>query len=576
MLAQVSGRSRVTIDLLDRESNQIEVVHVLGEPRLPAGTQLPAGLIPPQLLPQLEAGRPIVADIEALPLTEADASFFRNLAVRYALAVPLVVSGNVIGLVGIDEPGERREFDESTLRVAEGIAPEAALAIDNARRFLEQARGRELAEALDEINRLIHAALGSTEAVQQALEVAGRKLGAAAGVVFLDERGVASARYHYGLPDGFLGSRHAGEVFPFATLMAQRQEPVAIGEQQLPELMSADVARQFAVRSLLAIPLLTRERVTGGIGLIFREPHVFTSSELDFARKLGATISLALENAGLYEAERDRARFNQSMVEINNELASSPDIDETIPRVFERACRELRADAAGVTDRVEGGWRIRVLVGVQLGPYKPGFVFPDERAPTLMRILRTGEPDITPDVRLSPNAHVGVAERAGYRAYVGYPLVVRGQVVGALGVFFHEPRHLTESEADYVRRFAFAVSLAEENSLLYEAERERARFGRSMVEINNDLASSLDIDETLPSVLKKVAEELGADGSTIGRPRRGRLARPARGGTRRIASGASRVLHRRADPDAREVAPHARAVRRSRRAHHSRRQRRAR
>jgi len=144
-----------------------------------------------------------------------------------------------------------------------------------------------------------------------------------------------------------------------------------------------------------------------------------------------------------------------------------------------------------------------------------GFVFPDEQAPTLMNILRTGKPDITPDVRLSPNADLVVAEQAGYRAYVGYPLIVRGKVVGALGVFFHEPRHITEAEADYVRRFAFAIALAEENAQLFEAERERARFGRSMVEINNDLASSLDIDESLPKVLRRTCRELDADAATI-------------------------------------------------------------
>ena len=332
VLARVSGHSRVTVDLLDSVSNQIEVVHILGDPRMKAGTQLPARLIPPQLQPQLETGRPIVVDIEALPLTEEDASFFKDLAVRYALAVPLVVSGKVIGLVGIDEPGERREFDERTLRIAEGIAPEAALAIENARLFeAERAAERRASHERDRIESVLE----EQKRLAEELDTQQKQLQAvldnmAEGVIVLHPDGSVEVNEAYAGIHGFATkdealtrlSEYGGSTvldvdghlcsdsdWPAGRLL--RGEKFA---NVLYEIRVAATGRRFVA-------------AYGGVPIVDRD---------------GKFLMGVLTIHDVTELH-DARRFGRSMVEISNQLASSPDIDETLPTVFERACRELRA-----------------------------------------------------------------------------------------------------------------------------------------------------------------------------------------------------------------------------------------
>ena len=59
------------------------------------------------------------------------------------------------------------------------------------------------------------------------------------------------------------------------------------------------------LRSLVAVSLGPRDEITGVLLFAHQTaPVAFSPVEVDFAAKLGASISLALENARLYEAER--------------------------------------------------------------------------------------------------------------------------------------------------------------------------------------------------------------------------------------------------------------------------------
>jgi len=168
----------------------------------------------------------------------------------------------------------------------------------------EQQQRLELAETLAAVSAAIHSTLHYDEVMQRSLEEATKALGARAGVVFLEvTEGESEARYVFGFPRTLLGRRFTADTFPFSSMMAQRKEPIPVPEQDISMLMPPALARVFRVRSLLAIPLVVRGRLIGGIGLVYGRPHEFTRAELDFAGTFGTSVSLALENAELYRRQ---------------------------------------------------------------------------------------------------------------------------------------------------------------------------------------------------------------------------------------------------------------------------------
>ncbi len=173
---------------------------------------------------------------------------------------------------------------------------------------VEFAQRLALAETLEAVNEVIHSSLDYDEIMQLALEQGTRALGARAGALFTElTQGESVARYAYGFPPGFVGRRYPASMFPFTRELESRRQPIAIESADMGRLMNPTLARLFSVRSLLAIPVVVRGELRGGIGLVYGAPHQFSEAELAFATAFGASLSLALQNADLYHRQESVA-----------------------------------------------------------------------------------------------------------------------------------------------------------------------------------------------------------------------------------------------------------------------------
>jgi serine phosphatase RsbU (regulator of sigma subunit) len=179
----------------------------------------------------------------------------------------------------------------------------ALLSEDYERLRAEEMQRLSFAQTLDRVNGVIHSSLDYDEVMQRALEEATKALGARAGAVFVGLNGESEARHVFGFPQSLLGRKFSADAFAFSRLMEEKKQPIPIGDDDIGVVMNPALARLFRVRSLMAIPLVVRGRLIGGIGLIYNRPHEFVQSEIDFSAGFGASVSLALENAELYRRQ---------------------------------------------------------------------------------------------------------------------------------------------------------------------------------------------------------------------------------------------------------------------------------
>jgi len=167
-----------------------------------------------------------------------------------------------------------------------------------------ETRRLHLAETMANLTRIIHSSLDYDEIMQRSLEEATRALGARAGAVFIAvEPGESEARYVFGFPRWLLGRRFPARMFPLAQMLGESGEPVPIETEDIGRLMNRELARLFGVRSMLAVPIVIRGTLAGGIGLAYNRPHKFIPEEIDFSRTFGVSVSLALANAERYRRQ---------------------------------------------------------------------------------------------------------------------------------------------------------------------------------------------------------------------------------------------------------------------------------
>ncbi|KCZ71873.1 PAS domain S-box [Candidatus Methanoperedens nitroreducens] len=170
----------------------------------------------------------------------------------------------------------------------------------------ERLRAKELSDALNSINTAINSTLDFDEIMRRVIVESAKAIGCETATITLHEGDSWIVRYIYGFPDELIGSRYTDEEVPHGVLAAQSKQPVIINDAYTDERVNREVMERYGIRSVLVIPLVVRERVIGLIYFNYHSvPKAFAPAQVDFANKLAASTSLALENVRLY-AERER------------------------------------------------------------------------------------------------------------------------------------------------------------------------------------------------------------------------------------------------------------------------------
>ena len=170
------------------------------------------------------------------------------------------------------------------------------------------------AEGVNDIDSAINSTLDSEEILQRVVDMAGSIIGADAVVLGLFEGDHFRPRYFRGYSGDEFGSltldrdigRHIFKAWELG-------RPIAIADAAEDPNVSPELVRATGVRAILANVLAVRDQPVGGLGFHWlHAPHVATPEEIDFARKVTASLALALDNARSYAREHEIAEALQT------------------------------------------------------------------------------------------------------------------------------------------------------------------------------------------------------------------------------------------------------------------------
>ena len=232
-----------------------------------------------------------------------------------------LAAGLVSGLLakGLREQTERRRAGAVALARADA-AREAQLA--EQAHIEELASGLQLqtdalteraglAEALNTINALVHSTLDSGGVLEPALARGVAALHADAGTIELREDESWVVSHQHGFSDDATKLRLSAEQAPIAGRARATRQPVAVADLTLETALDTGFPHAHGLKSVIAVPLIVRQEVIGCLLLWGHRPRVFSRAEIDFARQLGATVSLGVDNARLYLEQRHIAQTLQ-------------------------------------------------------------------------------------------------------------------------------------------------------------------------------------------------------------------------------------------------------------------------
>jgi signal transduction histidine kinase len=224
------------------------------------------------------------------------------------------------------------------------------------------------------------------------------------------------------------------------------------------------------MRSFLGVPIRVHGEIFGNLYLAEkRDGAEFTDDDVHMVRVLATEAGIAIGNARLYEAARQRERWIDGSVAVTTALLSGGDAEDALTVVAEQA-RRLADSTAGIVLLPTDGGGLEVVAVAATEPAVPlGAVAPAE-SPVVASLL-AGEAVFAADASTDPRMVTDLASR--YGPCMLLPLQSGGRVLGALVTpRARGARQFTEAERTLGSQFASQAALA---LMMAEAQRDRER-----------------------------------------------------------------------------------------------------
>ncbi|MFE5710006.1 GAF domain-containing sensor histidine kinase [Streptomyces sp. NPDC056501] len=224
------------------------------------------------------------------------------------------------------------------------------------------------------------------------------------------------------------------------------------------------------MRTFLGVPIRVQGEIFGNLYLAEKNGGgEFNDYDVHMVRVLATEAGIAIGNARLYEAARQRERWIDGSVAVTTALLSGGDADDALTVVAEQARRLADADAGIVLLPAEEGGLEIVAVSSPRTTKSLGVVIPPESA--VVKQLLEGEAVFVADASTDPRMISRLT--SAYGPSMMLPLQSGGRVLGALATpRVRGARPFTETERTLATQFASQAALA---LMMADAQRDRER-----------------------------------------------------------------------------------------------------
>lgn len=223
-------------------------------------------------------------------------------------------------------------------------------------------RTMQFNQALNTINMTINSTLDMEQSIWRVVGESAQVMGAdAVAMAFREGARVWRVRYTYGYSPQAAGIEFRSEESVVAQRILAENEPVVINDTA--EEPGEDVLLKSNVnRSFIAVPLFRQSQVSGLVTFEYRTSQMnFDEAQIDFAKKLAASLTLSIENARLYRYEQDSRADIQSYAtrlsllhKIGLSLGQETDRDRLLESILSSAA-EMTSAGVGIILLVSQG-----------------------------------------------------------------------------------------------------------------------------------------------------------------------------------------------------------------------------
>jgi GAF domain-containing protein/HAMP domain-containing protein len=267
------------------------------------------------------------------------------------ILLPLMVRGEVVGMINMEIDDPEREIDNEDLSLFAQIHSQISTALESSRSFTAEQRGRQAAAALLEISQIASSSLDINFILKEVAQRSAAAIQAHRCTILLIDNEKNTFRVMMSM---FADPQHTDDRMwnIFKTMEDEKIENLPIYQQiylnrryavldvaEQPDMMPSRWVEPLGIKKLLLIPLISQDEVFGVITFDqIDEEATFTPEQIDLAQTISGQVASTIENAYLFDLTVRRAERERLVAEMTTKIRASNDPNV----IINTAINELR------------------------------------------------------------------------------------------------------------------------------------------------------------------------------------------------------------------------------------------
>jgi sigma-B regulation protein RsbU (phosphoserine phosphatase) len=214
----------------------------------------------------------------------------------------------------------------------------------------------------------------------------------------------------------------------------------------------------------LVVPLRRKGRVIGALNLLSETKGQFTLVDEAVLRQFGAHVAVAIENARLFEHEREYTSTLETLAEVAREFGSILNLDELLRRLASVTRRLVEYRTFGILLLNDDTQELEMKTAVRYG---------DQSAPTKVKMgeglvgyaAQHKEPVLVSDVSADPR-YIKLVD--DIRSELVIPLMIKDRCIGVFDLESPDLDAFKKNDVQILTLLASQAAVAIENARLYE------------------------------------------------------------------------------------------------------------
>lgn len=431
--------------------------------------------------------------------------------IRSWLGVPLLFGDQLIGMIALDKR-EPNFYTWEHARLAMAFAAQAAIAIENARLYTAERQSRLELKSIQDTAVALSAELHLNTLLDMIVNEAARAFHAEAVSLMLWDRAASQlvVTASCGLTEGYARrqriprERVDEQVSPDGKL-----RPLYTADLTSTPYGNRDLIVAEGLRSVLTVSL-SRTQLIGILNIYSKgEIRTFSPAQIELAETFAAQATSAIENARLYQAEREQRALAEAMYQATAAISSSLDLDQVLDSILEQMNALIPGDEAVSIMLIDGEYARMVRTrgydrfGASSKINSLAVKITDTSSFRVMQ--ETGKPLVIPRTEDYPG-WIRLPETPWVGSYAGAPIRVGGKVIGFLNADSNTPDFFCQADCDRLQAFAAQAAVAIQNAHLYQGLSRHLEGALLMNKAAMAASSTLDFDEVVRRTMAALLE----------------------------------------------------------------------